>query len=416
MKNVIISLILFSSMLYSEHCNPRKQVWMLDEHSLWTKQVINNLVLYDSLNKPFKWNNSELKLIVMASSLLTDMWDKGKFITTQLYTFPGVVEAVMPFLNQMQKDPNNNTTIIRLIKMGALYTDFFNKYKEQDAFNKYPKGCEDNLSETQGFHFDNLFHYRQIDERWSNITKWVKDNGKNYKTSESIKEWFALMGIIIHAVQDFYCHSNWVLIHANHCRSFNADAIPTWEEFNNTEWRNSHSNYDTRSSELLLQKMKLSDTIISNDEFNVDEKGSVIISGGLQTGNCHNILLDANTCEMLVCGHFNIPADTNYAWIHRHPGQRMSNETSNMKIVFGNYYADKLEYLLAMELTKRATEYWIKHMLDTAIIGKEKQLKVFDALIKNNKKTYCFEDPFTGCPINIKSEILDRLNFINYEK
>ncbi|NOS86575.1 MAG: hypothetical protein HOP31_15680 [Ignavibacteria bacterium] len=67
-----------------------------------------------------------------------------------------------------------------------------------------------------------------------------------------------------------------------------------------------------------------------------------------------------------------------------------------------------------MQLTKKASEFWIKRMLMSDVIGFDKQQEIYSALMKDGDSTRIFEDPFTGCEIDIKTEILQKIYSVRY--
>lgn len=46
----------------------------------------------------------------------------------------------------------------------------------------------------------------------------------------------------------------------------------------------------------------------------------------------------------MTCISFPVPNAKKFAWVHRHPGQRLNNEANQVKILFNNFYADFSEY------------------------------------------------------------------------
>lgn len=59
------------------------------------------------------------------------------------------------------------------------------------------------------FHFDNRFNFREISETWDGIN--VRLNNWNWKTNTTTE-----LGIILHTVQDFYAHSNYVELYVEY--------------------------------------------------------------------------------------------------------------------------------------------------------------------------------------------------------
>lgn len=79
------------------------------------------------------------------------------------------------------------------------------------------------------FHFDNLFDPWDVDIYWYIL----KENAKDAltKLGDPIDRLF-LIGIVLHAVQDFYSHSNWVELWDQYFdeKAFCPLCFPTWDE------------------------------------------------------------------------------------------------------------------------------------------------------------------------------------------
>ncbi|GJM10086.1 MAG: hypothetical protein DHS20C11_23620 [Lysobacteraceae bacterium] len=67
----------------------------------------------------------------------------------------------------------------------------------------------------EALHFDNLFSTSDVDQYWRNLLANLDSsisasmNDTSASSSERRKELLTVMGIALHAVQDFYTHSNW---------------------------------------------------------------------------------------------------------------------------------------------------------------------------------------------------------------
>lgn len=130
---------------------------------------------------------------------------------------------------------------------------------------------------TSGFHFNNLYTFSDIALHWQELDAWARAVAERIGTcapEEQDRLRPVLFGLVAHAVQDFYCHSNWVGILTRHlATSEPAPALPLWEELigEDDTWRASHPDFPALPA---LRTMMLSDVMCSADE---DE-------GGLQTG------------------------------------------------------------------------------------------------------------------------------------
>ena len=84
-------------------------------------------------------------------------------------------------------------------------------------------------------HFDNLFSFTAVYTHWS----WLKKLTEEFLRSEMSQiKTFAIIGNSLHAVQDFYAHSNWVEFF--NALGFKAADIPIWSEVffsNELKWR-----------------------------------------------------------------------------------------------------------------------------------------------------------------------------------
>ncbi len=63
------------------------------------------------------------------------------------------------------------------------------------------------------FHFDNLYTYAQVEHYWAALINNLKNETQKAARDDDVMSMLVVMGIGLHAVQDFYSHSNWVEIH-----------------------------------------------------------------------------------------------------------------------------------------------------------------------------------------------------------
>lgn len=238
-------------------------------------------------------------------------------------------------------------------------------YLQNCSFNHYPQDYE--IVGSRGFHFDNCFSYEVITQRWNAIKEWVISEARkiNFCNTNDWNKWLCLMGMVLHAVQDFYCHTNWVLqtswYGAN--QSLNSYDLPTWEEFNDPNWLSARPNFVP-----LQWIMQISNSITSDKEifiYNTQNYNTVIpfrsgeVLAGLQSGAW--------------------PLSVDIGWDHRHLGpwgigsivtQYTSLWRNNtVKIAYNNSQAHIDEGKAGMELSKRASQWWIKYLTSNEIIN-----------------------------------------------
>ncbi len=413
MKTIYYSILIFALINFNSlivYTDNRNDVWMLDEHTRITLDAINEWEYFDPLNTKHNWTNNELKFIVLSVNLLTDMWDKGQFLTENLYDGLRLSEIFISISNSVYKNKRCKNSVPDILRQSQDYTVHYNYYIEDTSknyFNFYPDKNirdDDGLSRTKGFHFDNLFTFAEIKERWKLINSWVVDMGKAFKKDKGIKKWFVLIGLILHAIQDFYCHSNWVLIAAfeGNNKIIDGKSLPTWEEMfePDTVWFKNNGKFQKIKFEMRLKD----ETIPREFEFIGNELS------GLQTGNCKNVFIDSENCDVCTCQNFNlITQNGNLApWGHRHPGKRDDDKKNgkqqiiNIQNIFYNG-ANNDEYLAALELSKRASLYWLNKLLNSNIIGNNKFKKILDTI---NTKNDVVEDSFTGCDISLNKILI----------
>lgn len=183
-----------------------------------------------------------------------------------------------------------------------------------------------NTSGTDGFHFDDLFAYDDIDARWDSLESWAAGRAAAASagwSEDARNDYLRVMGIVFHAVQDFYCHSNWaqLLDPFTESGSWRPEEFPVWEELarDDGEWRENHTNFQSPRA---LAALRESNTTVSTDH----------LRGGLQTGRW-----DAERVRDPQSGEVIKP------WKHRHPkGQ---------------------EKIVAEELARRATRRWTEKLI-----------------------------------------------------
>jgi hypothetical protein len=70
-------------------------------------------------------------------------------------------------------------------------------------------------SETNKLHFDDLYNTRQVSNYWGHFTVNTKNAIQQATREKNALKLLTVMGISLHAVQDFYTHSNWAEQHPN---------------------------------------------------------------------------------------------------------------------------------------------------------------------------------------------------------
>ncbi len=173
---------------------------------------------------------------------------------------------------------------------------------------------------TRGFHFAGLYRFSDIETRWQELEAWseiaAREIGRTPSLEVRERMRCALLGLVSHAVQDFYCHSNWVgLLDPIAGGGLDPTVLPTWEELvgETSSWRPTHDGFSSASA---LARLRESDLRRSEAD---DE-------GGLQTGRPRTQRWEAEP----------IP------WGHRHKGGR--------------------EMLAVHSLSLRATMCWLERV------------------------------------------------------
>ncbi len=215
-----------------------------------------------------------------------------------------------------------------------------------------PEGVKFNTSGTNGFHFDDLFHYDEIEKRWEDLRAWSRHQVARAQArwSEGGRDDFLrVVGISSHSVQDFYCHSNWVSILRSFVSSDDPEDYPVWKDVASeppsafrgvvlapaiTGILRKGATAPTWDRSAILDRMKESNRSISDDP----------TRGGLQTGGWDRSEDRDPLSGLSVRG-----------WQHRHP-------------------EEPPESLIAPVLAARATGLWIDELMDQLDEAKRKDL------------------------------------------
>jgi len=90
------------------------------------------------------------------------------------------------------------------------------RFTPQDALQK----SRDVL---RGMHFDNLKDYAAVSAAWKRLEEMAKKSCEPCDPLKILTNW----GSLLHAVQDFYAHSNWAEVMAG--SGYGKDNMPTWD-------------------------------------------------------------------------------------------------------------------------------------------------------------------------------------------
>lgn len=192
---------------------------------------------------------------------------------------------------------------------------------------KHGGGGGDYLYGAFCFHFDDLFTFNEITNRWQEFEIWAREETK--KTQKSMDYWqnqggredfLIILGIVSHAVQDFYCHSSYAKQLRKMYPTYAATALPIWDELMHEELGQEVVNRD----QIITAFMGSNRTVTSEKEYTKNE------IAGLQTGDWgfNKKLYDSEQKE------------SQYPWKHRDDTQPM-----------------------VMEFAARATNLWREKMI-----------------------------------------------------
>jgi hypothetical protein len=82
-----------------------------------------------------------------------------------------------------------------------------------DYYSNSPTYSRERRAVLEKLHFDNLFTTAQVDDYWAFLTNNLKTAAENAAREDDKLEMLVIIGIGLHAVQDFYAHSNWIETH-----------------------------------------------------------------------------------------------------------------------------------------------------------------------------------------------------------
>ena len=334
--------------------NNNPGLWELETHAVdmtISACTINSTVVWN--NAPFVWKNWEAINRVAMSNVMVDIRDLSPMIENSWQS------------NHLSAYDDYMPCVI-----DQLQSCFFNKYPSESGLP--------NHSNTHGLHFDNLSTYNDVVTRWDNLRTWVEKEGHKLDSicqitgQCDVDKWICLMGIVFHAVQDFYCHSNWVLLASVYGADFSLihSNLPLWEDYhwNGAWWQNNHSGFHASDFD---SKIASSNNNTKKFEFKPHHfpkkkikpngvKRRHIPLGGLQTG------------------HYSGPFAMNlgfYPWGHRHPNRWLSwaaftpwrHHFVEALYEYGNAPDD--ERIACEELATSSTKWWMRFMLSPERLG-----------------------------------------------
>lgn len=173
--------------------------------------------------------------------------------------------------------PTGSRSMLRLVLPAACgFIDPINDLAETAPFSE---------RSSRGFHFNSLYSLDEIEGQWQDLDAWtVEVCGTINRTPdpEAADELYAsLLSLVLHAVQDFYAHSNWVgLVREFLPPGSSSDTYPLWEELMG---RAPGLAPDFPAPEV-RNRLAASNAFISADE----------TLGGLQTGRIRGEVIEGN--------------------------------------------------------------------------------------------------------------------------
>jgi flagellar hook capping protein FlgD len=229
-------------------------------------------------------------------------------------------------------DANLGTDVPYIAAFGVDFSFVYPKAKEIYPLVKLMADtCPDiNTDKTNGFHCDDLIYYSQVLARMQKLEAWMNQRiqaqvDSGWGDAQRLN-FLIMLGLLTHAIEDFYCHSNYAGILSRATGTWNPDDYPTWDELMSDlgGWGAAHPGFPKPKAKFLLSVWD--STSFESEEF-----------GGLQTGAFEHRGPQPRP------GH---PGETMTPWGHRHP--ELSTD----------------EGKVAWELSIRATVQWIQKALD----------------------------------------------------
>lgn len=82
-----------------------------------------------------------------------------------------------------------------------------------DYYSTSPTSRDAVQSELSKLHFDNLYTTAEVGQHWARLTANAQEATRRAAESDDPLAMLTVIGLLLHAVQDFYSHSNWVETH-----------------------------------------------------------------------------------------------------------------------------------------------------------------------------------------------------------
>jgi len=122
-----------------------------------------------------------------------------------------------------------NDESIRIVTLQNWLTDFYAAYDSTYLKPTIREGDRATVENAQWLHFDNLTTTKDVSQYWDTLVN--STAMQLYRVATSRKddplEILTILGVSLHAVQDFYTHSNWVADNGSTCKTDQFLAI-TW--------------------------------------------------------------------------------------------------------------------------------------------------------------------------------------------
>ena len=107
--------------------------------------------------------------------------------------------------NEAMRDAGMNDDANRSVQLENWLTDYYSN-------NEYTV-TKDVKHDLEKLHFDNLTSTQQVTHYWGRLTSNMKDAVQGAAREKNPEKILYLLAVSLHAVQDFYTHSNWVETH-----------------------------------------------------------------------------------------------------------------------------------------------------------------------------------------------------------
>ncbi|MDM7924050.1 MAG: hypothetical protein QUS14_17300 [Pyrinomonadaceae bacterium] len=82
-----------------------------------------------------------------------------------------------------------------------------------DYYATSPTRSDEHRADLEKLHFDNLYSEEQVLDYWSLLLRNLRNSTESAAKKDDVFRMLLVIGIGLHAVQDFYAHSNWAELH-----------------------------------------------------------------------------------------------------------------------------------------------------------------------------------------------------------